>query len=45
VTNDLGGQVETTFDREAVICGDHTHVALEADLQYSQPRRGRNNYT
>ncbi len=23
----------------------HTHVALEADLQFRQPRQGRNNYT
>ncbi|RJG06914.1 hypothetical protein D3870_13710 [Noviherbaspirillum cavernae] len=23
----------------------HTHVALEADVQFSQPRKGRNNYT
>jgi UDP-2,3-diacylglucosamine pyrophosphatase LpxH len=23
----------------------HTHVALEADLQFRQPRKGRNNYT
>lgn len=23
----------------------HTHVALEADLQFPRPRRGRNNYT